>query len=90
VWSDGDEGKSPTYWNSKEFLAWLYNESPVKDEVVVNDRWGDGTGCTHGGFFSCADRYNPGTLQRHKWENCVISWSTLMLQWLIITKFHFS
>jgi len=39
--------------------------------VVVNDRWGDGTGCRHGGFFSCADRYNPGTLQRHKWENCV-------------------
>lgn len=38
---------------------------------VVNDRWGDGTGCKHGGFFSCADRYNPGTLQPRKWENAL-------------------
>ena len=26
-------------------IAWLYNESPVKDEVVVNDRWGSGAPC---------------------------------------------
>lgn len=45
--------------------------SPVKDTVVVNDRWGHDTGCKHGGYFSCADRYNPGTLQKHKWENAM-------------------
>ncbi|KAL3306879.1 Tissue alpha-L-fucosidase, partial [Cichlidogyrus casuarinus] len=69
IWADGDIGPIP-YWNSTTFLAWLYNDSPVKDQVVVNDRWGDGCSCKHGGYFNCNDRYRPGKLEQHKWENC--------------------
>jgi alpha-L-fucosidase len=71
IWSDGDWEMPDTYWGSREFLAWLYNDSPVKDTVVVNDRWGAGDACVHGGYYTCDDRYNPGVLQAHKWENCL-------------------
>jgi len=78
IWASGDWEAPHTYWNSTLFLAWLYNNSPVKDKVVVNDRWGDGTSCKHGGYLTCVDRFNPRVLQTRKWENVItmdrLSW----------------
>ena len=34
--------------------------SPVKDTVVTNDRWGAGTPCHHGGYYTCQDHFDPG------------------------------
>lgn len=59
LWADGDGAVNDTYWKSPELLSWLYNESPVKNEIVVNDRWGRGTSCHHGDFYNCKDSFNP-------------------------------
>ncbi|XP_014315795.1 tissue alpha-L-fucosidase isoform X3 [Myotis lucifugus] len=70
IWSDGDWESPDSYWNSTDFLSWLYNDSPVKDEVVVNDRWGFNCSCHHGGYYNCADKFQPSSLPNHKWEMC--------------------
>ncbi|XP_071081732.1 tissue alpha-L-fucosidase-like [Haliotis cracherodii] len=68
IHSDGDWEATDTYWQSKEFFAWMYNDSPVKENVVINDAWGINCTCRHGGFFNCQDKFNPHTLQPFKWE----------------------
>ncbi|XP_032231992.1 alpha-L-fucosidase [Nematostella vectensis] len=71
IWSDGEWEATSDYWGSKEFLAWLFNESPVKDTVLVNDGWGKNCLCKHGSVWTCSSRYYPGHLLKHKWENAM-------------------
>jgi alpha-L-fucosidase len=56
IWSDGEWEAPDEYWGAVDFLAWLYNESPVADVVVTNDRWGADTRGKHGGFYNFDDR----------------------------------
>jgi alpha-L-fucosidase len=52
IFSDGEWDMPGEDWKSPELLAWLFNESAVKDEVVVNDRWGKGARHKHGGYYT--------------------------------------
>jgi alpha-L-fucosidase len=66
-WTDGDWDVPPETWKSQEFLTWLYNESPVKNSIIVNDRWGIGVRFKHGGIYT--PEYQPDLdFDNHDWE----------------------
>jgi len=74
LWTDGEWDHPSEKWKSTEFLAWLYNESPVKDRVAVNDRWGKETRGVHGGYFTTEydlvhEQEGVGEVER-PWEEC--------------------
>ncbi|MBP9902957.1 MAG: alpha-L-fucosidase [Verrucomicrobiota bacterium] len=52
IFADGEWAHSSSEWKSEELLAWLFNESPGRDEVVIDDRWGKDTRSRHGGYFT--------------------------------------
>ena len=74
LWTDGEWNHTSKEWKSTNFLAWLYNESPVKDKVVVNDRWGKETRGLHGGIYTTEyDLVHDKEGLRettHPWEEC--------------------
>ena len=51
IFSDGDWWMSDDLWETRPLLAWLYNNAPNREEVVINDRWGKVRG-KHGGYFT--------------------------------------
>jgi alpha-L-fucosidase len=74
LWTDGEWDHPSANWKSTEFLAWLYNESPVKDQICVNDRWGKETRGKDGGYFTTEydlvhDSKGIGETKR-PWEEC--------------------
>lgn len=75
IWTDGEWDFSDKDQLAEEFLAWLYNESSVKDDVVVNDRWGSGAvRGHHGGHYTTEYAFDggdqTGLSDIHPWEEC--------------------
>ena len=67
IFSDGEWEQTSAEWHSPELLAWLFNESPVADSVVVDDRWGKDTRHKHGGYYTT--EYTSGMQgSNHPWE----------------------
>ena len=66
IYLDGEWEMDYTQWRGEELAAWLFNDSPVADVVVVNDRWGNTRGL-HGSYFSSehGGGDNPPT---HPWQ----------------------
>jgi alpha-L-fucosidase len=67
IFSDGEWELSSDEWHTPELMAWLFNESPARENVVIDDRWGKETRHKHGGYFTT--EYTAG-LQTgaHPWE----------------------
>ncbi|SPE28764.1 Alpha-L-fucosidase [Candidatus Sulfopaludibacter sp. SbA3] len=67
IFSDGEWDLTSAEWHTPELLAWLFNDSPVKNEVVIDDRWGKDTRHKHGGYWTT--EYTAGMSgMDHPWE----------------------
>lgn len=60
LFTDGEWDHPSSVWHSTEFLQWLYNESPVRDFIVPNDRWGKETRGKLGGNYTTEYGYVSG------------------------------
>lgn len=74
-WTDGEWDYPSEVLKSIEFLQWLFNESPVRETVAINDRWGSETRSKHGGYFTTEyDLVHDGSATGMKferpWEEC--------------------
>ena len=67
IFADGEWELTSAEWRSTELLKWLFEESPSKDEVVVNDRWGSETRHAHGGYWTTEYTAGMSSL-KHAWE----------------------
>jgi len=74
-WPDGEWNEPDTLWRSEELLAWIYNNCPNPEELVVNDRWGKGLRGHSGDYYTTEYGHVPwaeeGASDDNKpWEEC--------------------
>jgi len=53
LYADGEWMHDSDFWHTKDFLVWLFNTSPVKNTIAINDRWGSECRGKDGGFYVC-------------------------------------
>lgn len=68
LWGDGEWEMTSEKWKTPELISWLYNESSVKDKVIINDRWGQETRHQHGGYYTT--EYESNAEFDKAWEEC--------------------
>ncbi len=70
LWSDGPDNYSDSIWQTKKLFQWLYSESPVKNKIVLNDRWAKFTdGKKHGDYYT-REYSNRNMPEDKPWEEC--------------------
>lgn len=63
----GEWDTDEKYLKAPDFLAWLYNQSPVRNDVVVNDRLVKNMTGNHGDYYS--SEYSDAKFSKfHPWE----------------------
>jgi alpha-L-fucosidase len=67
IFADGEWDLPSAEWKTEALLAWLFNTTPMRHEVVVNDRWGKECRHSHGGYYTT--EYAAGMKDAtHPWE----------------------
>ena len=67
VFTDGDWAADDKTFKSVELVSWLLNDSPVKDYVVFNDRWGDNSRGKNGMIYNTEFGGGSG-YKMHAWQ----------------------
>jgi alpha-L-fucosidase len=71
LWGDGEWEHTSQEWKTPSFMAWLFNDSPVKESIVINDRWGSDVRNRHGGFFTTEYEIERlASTSSRPWEEC--------------------
>jgi alpha-L-fucosidase len=71
-WTDGQWEQPSSVWRSREFVSWLFNDSPVRDRVAINGRWGSDVDKMKGPWMGnfIATEYDGVEALSRPWEEC--------------------